>query len=75
MPFYTYQNEDGETIDKFFKINDRPQTIVENGIEYSYIISTPAIVAQVGGYKVPSIFRDKLRDIKKHNPGMKSSIV
>lgn len=75
MPFYTFQNDNGETVDKFFKINDRPQTIVEGGVEYHYIISMPAIVSGVGGYKIPGILKDKLTAIKKANPGMKSSVV
>lgn len=76
MPMYTYLNEEtNDKIDKFFKIKDRPDTVIENEMEYKYIMSSPAIVSGVGGLKVPSNLKDRLQQIKKYTPEMRSSVV
>lgn len=76
MPMYTYMNEEtGEKIDRIFKIKDKPQSVIENGIEYKYVISMPAIVSGVGGLVVPSNLKERLTQIKKFAPEMRSSVV
>lgn len=74
MPFYSFQNEaTGEIVDKFFKINDRPEEIDIDGVKHTRIMSSPAIVSGVGGMKIPSVLKHRLTEIQKQHPNMKAS--
>lgn len=40
MPLYTFQSEDGDTIDLMFDYETRPDTVCDDeGVEYHYVIS------------------------------------
>lgn len=46
MPIYTYRTEDGETVERVFKMSDYPQTILLNdGREAKLVISLTAKMA------------------------------
>lgn len=85
MPIYEYACPDcGHVVDRFYTMSSKPQTIAEacpscqSGKGMTSIISAPAISYSGTGSssKIPSIFKDRLRQIKKElNPDMKSSIV
>jgi len=83
MPLYEYQCEKcGEVIEKHFKISDKPQTVrekcpsCETEETFNYIISSAAI-SYLGvnhAAKVPSDFKNRMDQIKKHYPQMQSTI-
>lgn len=85
MPIYEYACPDcGHVVDRFYPMESKPQTILGecpsclSGKGMTSIISAPAISYSGTGSssKIPSIFKDRLRQIKKElNPDMKSSIV
>lgn len=85
MPIYEYACPDcGHVVDRFFSMASKPQSLAEecpscaSNKGMTSIISAPAIsYSGTGqGNKIPSIFKDRLRQIKKNlNPDMKSSVV
>lgn len=76
MPIYTFSNSKGEVVDKFFKIGKRPDEVIVDGEKYSYIISSPSIVAGVNeGKGIPSNLKERMTQMKKQNPNMKTKYV
>ena len=85
MPIYEFACPDcGHVVDRFYPMESKPQTILGecpsclSGKGMTSIISAPSISYSGTGTsnKIPSIFKDRLRQIKKElNPDMKSSIV
>lgn len=85
MPIYEYAcSECGQKVDRFFTMQKKPAVLQETCSAcgsadcMNSIISAPAISysGAGGSSKIPSIFKDRLRQIKKEmNPDMKSSIV
>jgi putative FmdB family regulatory protein len=79
MPIYEYQcKKCGKVTDKFFKMEEKPSSILEEcecgNDELVSIISSTTIVSGVGGFKVPTDFKSRLDQIRKHYPNMQSSV-
>lgn len=82
MPIYVYRCKVcGEVQDKFFSMKDKPQEFDQDcpscktNTTWESIVTSPMIVSGVGGFKVPEDFKSRLKDIQKHYPNMKSSVV
>ena len=81
MPMYEYQCQScGSVEDKIFSISEKPQMFdavcpsCGEAAEFQCIMSAPMIVSGVGGFKTNVDFQSRLKQIKKENPGMKSSV-
>lgn len=81
MPMYEYQCPNcGAVEDKIFSISEKPKTFealcpsCEEITEFECIMSAPMIVSGVGGFKTNVDFQSRLKQIKKENPGMRSSV-
>jgi putative FmdB family regulatory protein len=82
MPMYEYQCPVcGALDDKIYPMNNRPDTVEEDchvckeHVVKQYKISLAAIVSGVGGVRVDSTFKNRLEQLKKHYPDMRSSLV
>lgn len=81
MPMYEYQCEScGSVEDKIFPISEKPQEYeakceaCDQITTFTCIMSAPMIVSGVGGFKTNVDFQSRLNQIKKENPGMRSSV-
>ena len=75
MPIYTYINERGHKIDRFFKINDKQDSVEVDGEVYTYCVSAPNLVGRIGELRSETPVRERLKQIKKAYPDMRSSEV
>lgn len=68
MPTYSFRNkETGEVFDKFMKMSEKEQYLIDNPIMES-VIGNPAMVYNSSGKKPDAGFRDLLKDIRsKHD--------
>lgn len=69
MPTYSFRNtETGEVFDKFMKISEREQYLIDNPV-FETVMTAPGVNGELTSRMKPDGgFRDLLKDIKKkHN--------
>jgi exoribonuclease II len=74
MPLYEFQNnETGDIIEVFLKMNEKAQYLVDNPHLTAIITSAPATCDSViiGVRKIDSGFKDVLQKIHQRSPGSK----
>lgn len=72
MPTYSFRNkESGEIFDKFMKMSEKDQFLIDNPNLEQTLTGAPAMVdpVRLGLRKVPDGFRDVLKKVHERMPG------
>jgi hypothetical protein len=69
VPTYTFQNEKGDVFDKFMKMSDVDQYLLDNpGTEK--LLAAPGLIGGISmdSGRLPDGFKDRLRDMQSRHP-------